>query len=1181
MNIEFEKAQCPILTRESSMRAAFLFLIVLFCLLFIANESTAQSNIKYTTLQIDRDTFLLDTIPFDQASLELTYGSELLVQGLDYTVFGKQIIITKKPRPSILFAKYRVLPFSLTDTYFQRDTTLIGKRSFDDVFIGQPVYEPFAETGGSFPDVRGLNYSGNFTRGISFGNNQDLVLNSSFNLRMSGIIGDDIEITAAISDNTIPIQPEGNTQQLNEFDKVFIQLKKDRTTLIAGDYDLSHERGYFLKYFRKLQGVSIRSSAQIDSTHFIQGRASVAVSRGKFSRNQFLGQEGNQGPYRLTGQEGETFIIVLSGSERVYIDGQRMTRGQDADYIIDYNRGDVSFTTNRLITKDSRIDIEFEYNDRNYLRSLYAADFSYSLKDQLTVYGNLLSIQDGKNSAADLSANDRTALGSLGDAISNTFVNSAELLTEFDANRILYKLIDTTSSSILYDSIFVYSTNPDSALYALRWTEVGFGNGNYIITQSGANGRVYAWVAPDPITGIPQGNFEPVVRLVAPELQQLYSLGAEWKPTKGLTISSEGSMSTVDLNRLSDIDDSDNQNFGIRSAASYLIPIGQDSARLKGDLSFYGSHEFIQSKFEVFTPYRPREFARDWNAQTSQQRDEHWITGGAQFQSTNKLLLKYEVSSLLTDSIYTGIKQTAAAKSEFKNTSISATGSYLQSESLLENTDLLNGIVQVQQDILPEKKLTIGARAQILQNQRRDIQTDTLNRLSESFQQYSAFIESQINTALQVKLTASRRYDQLANGSDFAQAETADELQFTGNWQHKKKSTLTWNARYRNLQINRPDISIRQAEDTYLGRLDHNYTAARGAVRLNTFYEISSGQEQKVEYTYLQVNPGDGFYTWIDRNDDSLKQVNEFEIAVFQDQADHIRIITLTNDFIRTNTVLLGQTLQLNPKAIWNNKTGIRKFISKFSFLGSIQVTRKTRESNEVVPWNPFQLTLSDTALVSSNSTWRSTLYFNRGIARFNAEVGMTDNRQQNVLTTGPESRSLQQQFIQGRSAITKTMTTTLRAETGIKAANSGFFNDRDYRLRSYSIEPELAWIYKRRIRLSSSYEFTQSKNTLPNTTEQVTGQSIQLKATLNDIFKSTIRAETRLVNLKYNQTLQNTPVEYALLEGLNPGSNYLWSLTLDRNIGNNILMSLTYDGRTSSGTRIIHTGRARLTAAF
>ena len=76
-----------------------------------------------------------------------------------------------------------------------------------------------------------------------------------------------------------------------------------------------------------------------------------------------------QGPYQLTGLSGERDIIVLAGTEKVFLDGIEMVRGENNDYIIEYANATITFTPKKLITNASRISVDFEYTDRRYSRN--------------------------------------------------------------------------------------------------------------------------------------------------------------------------------------------------------------------------------------------------------------------------------------------------------------------------------------------------------------------------------------------------------------------------------------------------------------------------------------------------------------------------------------------------------------------------------------------------------------------------------------------------------------------------------------------------------------------------------------------------------------------------------------------------------------------------------------------
>ena len=348
------------------MKLFFTYVLIILGVNFTIAQQDL-SNLRSKKIPFNSSVLKLDTLSVIPSSIQLFDGERNINSQYDLSILQDSLYLRLKNQGDTttfdsINIIYRVFPFDFGKSFTHLDSLKLLPKQ-EELYIAYD-FNIYKQNNPDLLFSKGLEYDGSFARGLSFGNSQSLVLNSAFNLQLGGKLGDDLEIIASISDANLPIQPEGTTQQLQDFDKVFIQLKKDNTTLIAGDYEIARPDSYFINYYKKLQGLSVIQQNSFDKFGEINQKASVAISRGKFSRNTLVVREGNQGPYKLTGSEGERFLIVLSGTEKVYFDGKLLTRGQENDYVIFYDRAEIEFTTNRLVTKDSRIIVEFEYADQ-------------------------------------------------------------------------------------------------------------------------------------------------------------------------------------------------------------------------------------------------------------------------------------------------------------------------------------------------------------------------------------------------------------------------------------------------------------------------------------------------------------------------------------------------------------------------------------------------------------------------------------------------------------------------------------------------------------------------------------------------------------------------------------------------------------------------------------------------
>lgn len=1171
---------------------------LLSLLIPVACISQDGPNERKFFIKITGDTLQLDSLSIVPGSFRINDMSGIPLDSAQYylePLYGR--IIFLKPFPNDSFrVSYRVFNINLSKTWSHKDP---GDVSEDKKTITDPfAYNPNRDKKNTDPfGMGGMNKQGSISRGITFGNNQDVVVNSTMNLQLAGKLSDNVELLMSATDDNIPIQPEGNTQQLQEFDKIFIQLSSGGNKLVAGDFELKKPESYFMNYYKKTLGLHIESQTvykdagkhSLPAWSLLKSKitGSAAVSKGKFARNSFTGIEGNQGPYRLHGAENETFILVLSGSEQVFIDGELLKRGAENDYIIDYNTAEVRFTPNRPITKDKRISVEFQYSDKLFARSLFQAGADIDM-NKFKLHFNAYSEQDAKNKPLqqELSDADKLLLASIGDSLYLGFVPSVDSI-EFNTTEALYLKKDTTAGTFSYNDIFVYSTDPLLAHFRVGFTFVGQGNGNYIPVNSSANGKVYQWMMPDSVTGELKGSYEPKVQLITPKQKQMVTAGLEYEWNRLSKLTVEGALTQNDINLYSHFNKRNDLGyagkFDLRTSLfTWKTKSSDGKERIKG-IGVGAQYEFVQQTFSPIERFRSVEFERDWNrTSTLFSADQHIAGASVYFIDQSPLEksitppLLYRFNTFLEGTNFKAYRHELTLNLKGKKNLISGKGSYLTSDNVLQTTSFLRGNLAVSQDI---GFLRVGALGGYENNQWRLPGNDSLLQVSAGFREAEGFIQQADTSKILFRLGYKRRNDQAPKGNILTDATTADnysaKLAFGNNSQ--KFSLITT---YRLLEVSDTTITGARKDESLLGGTEYQFRLWKGVISSSTHFEIGSGLEQKKEFVFIEVAPGQGVYTWVDYNENSIKELNEFEIAPYPDQAVYIKVFTPTNEYIKTYTNQFSENLVLKPSVIWNNKKGVKKALSFFALQLNFRTDRKSTDRKLENAYNPFLQDADETTLQSLNTYSRNTLFINQGGFIWSAELSYFDSRNKQLLANGFDTRLNAYKELSARWNLNRSWTLLTATKDGDKMLESEFFSSKNFRIHYSEINPRISYQPSTSLRVTASYKYAQKKNLPDLGGEFMKNQTYGIELRYNALQKGTFMMKIDYIMISYPHA-GNTSLAFEMLEGLKDGENMTWAASFQRNISGNLQLSLTYDGRKSEGTKPVHTGGASVRAFF
>lgn len=1121
-----------------------IFFIILVFVGFSIYAQTGSTDFRSKNFTFAKDTIQIDSVSINSQLFKVLTQNRTLIPSSEYQIdFVKAQLIIDSKKHQFITVEYFRFPEFITKVYQKYDDKIIVPNTNNT----QQLYSLTTNKNQQKKELfNNLETSGNITRGLTIGNNQNSVVNSSLDLTIKGNLSKDITIRANIFDTNIPLQDNGYSQNITDFDRIFIEFEHKNWRVKAGDLDLSNDDSYFMPFSKKVAGLEVEASLN-DNLNVL---ASGAVVRGKFTSFTFVGREGNQGPYKITGPNNEAFIIMVAGSDALYANGVLLNRGENKDYTIDYNNSEIRFNTTFPITNDMRFHLDYQYSNRNYTRFVTYEKASYK-GENFTINGIFYNENDGKNQPIQQNLTDaqKQILANAGNDDSKMYANSA-YKDVYSENRILYKKI----TNGLFET-YEYSTNSTDELYNVTFTFVGANKGDYTLEKTIAIGNIYKYV------GTNLGSYNPIIRLAAPSKSQVAVVNTTFNPTKKTSFFGEIALSNNDTNLFSTIDDSENK--GIAAKLKWKQIFIDKKWKFSTDIAY----EFLHQNFATEQRFQSVEFNRDWNI-VNPLGNRHQINTKLILGNNQNSKYVYGFNLINYSDNYNGIKHDFKSLTKIKKTKLGSFVSLLNSTSTIEKNTFLRAKGKIEHSF---SKSWIGGFINLETNKIESKTNQQLSKSSHQFKEFETYIGLGDSTKVYTKIGFNFRQNDSIRNNSFTKINSRKTYYIHSRILQNNSSNLSIFTNYRTT-----DNSFTSNEKALNSKVIYGQKLFNNFINFNTVYETSSGNIPRQEYVYIKTEPGQGYYTWIDYNNNGIKEFNEFEIAIYKDQAEYLRVALPNLTFINTQRAKWQQIFTINPSQ-WSNKTGFKKVLSHFYNQTNFIVDNEQKRSNNSFNLNPFDI--DESKLLGLNFSLRNSLYLNKNLNKYSVVFTYATSKNKHLYNIGNQEYNTKLHQLEFSHKINYFWVFNFKTNTSKDEVNTENFTSQNYKIEAYELAPKFTFEYSKNHQFSFFYTYKNKENSIASLDalqQQKIGSSYYYKSTKNSL----LRAEINLFHNNFTGN-QNSPVAYQMLEGLQAGRNYTWSLVYQQKINSFINLNFNYLGRKGENSSTIHIGSVQLRADF
>jgi hypothetical protein len=1076
-----------------------------------------------------------------------------LSDSLEYSIFDT------------LFVFYKSYKYGLQKEY--RNKTLVTKF---DVGLQDSIrvikLDPNAFSGDAIFG-KGLQKSGTIVRGFTIGTNKDFTLNSGLRLQLSGNLSDDIEITAALTDENTPIQPEGNSEKLEELDKVFIEIRHKNAVGTFGDYDYNTNVGQFGVFNRKLQGLKTEVMFENFSSNF-----AYATSRGKFNTNKFNGIDGVQGPYRLTGSNNERNMIIIAGSEKVYLNGELLKRGENNDYTIEYSNAQVTFRPKRLITSVSRITVEFEYSDRQYSRNFLGSNTQVNLLNKKLKIGiSYFNESDDKDNPIDLvlSDEDKRILENAGDEQQYASRSGVTEAIPDSLGRVLgsYIKVDTLINSQNY-SYYVYNPGSEYAIYNVVFSYVGENKGDYSSVSLGN----YRFV------GIGKGAYLPIKFLPLPQRKQLGNVLINYDISKDISFILELAGSEYDKNLFSKINDGDNYGFA-RNLIFDIKPVefnvfGSDWGKIGLNIK----DRYVESRFVSLERINSVEFDRYYNISNETLNNEI-------LREISLNYLPNSFSSIIGK--YGYLKRGDSFNSEKYNININSeknslflinydfdfvkSASGISSGSWLKQNGKFNYVFSF---FKPGFEFSTELKKEYYQNK------DSLTYNSLKFNELSPTMDIISFYGLNFSYKYTYRDDFNTFLGEFEKFSTSKinsyNLTYKGIREFNTDILLTT----RKLDYSKKYLLTGYINsETVLFKSQSKFNFLSDLFNGDLFYETYTEKVSRLEKVFIKVPLGQGNYIYKgDLNNNGIAEENEFEQTIYE--GDFIQTTIPTDELFPVINLKLSTRWKIEFNKLNLGSSLWEELLQNLSTETLFRVEENNKESDlKQIYFLNFSKFLNDSLTIRGLNLFQQDIFLFKNSSTLSFRYRYTQKKSLNSYSSGIEKGYFRENTFRIRFALVKEIVNqsdfTFTTDNYLAPVSL----NRSRLVNSQTVTTDFSYRPYQMLEVGLIFSVERDEDRFPGKPTIIDINSQGLRVTVSFSGRGRLRIEGERKELTSNQTDNIIPFE--LLKGNNFGKNYTGSLNFDYRIGSNLQTNVSYSLRKLGSSKIIHTLKAEARAYF